>query len=66
MWTASGVSAGTDACLALLEHVYGKDDQGVAWADHVSDGMEWNRVTDSGQDPFAVKNKVVDVLPLAS
>jgi transcriptional regulator GlxA family with amidase domain len=63
LWTASGVSAGTDACLAMIEHIYGKDAKGVSYADLISDGMEWNRVKDSSDDPFAVKNNVKDVLP---
>lgn len=60
------MSAGTDACLALIEHMYGKTPEGVSWADYVSDAMEWNRVKDSGEDPFAVKNGVEDVLPTFS
>lgn len=65
LWTASGVSAGIDGFLAMVEHAYGNDDQGVSYADRVSDSMEYNRVRDSGDDPFAAKNKVQDVLPQA-
>ena len=63
LWTASGVSSGTDAMLALIDHIYGKNDQGVFYGDLIGDGMEWNRVHDSGDDPFAVKLGVEDVVP---
>ena len=63
LWTASGVSSGTDAMLALIDHIYGKNDQGVSYGDLIGDGMEWNRVHDSGDDPFAVKLGVEDVVP---
>ena len=64
LWTTSGVSAGTDGFLALLEHMYGHDEQGISFADRVSDSMEWIRVSDPSDDPFAVKNSVQDVLPV--
>jgi transcriptional regulator GlxA family with amidase domain len=64
-WTTSGVSAGTDGCLAMLEHIYGSTSDGVSYADLVCDSMEWNRVRDPADDPFAVKNNVKDVLPTA-
>jgi transcriptional regulator GlxA family with amidase domain len=59
LWTASGVSAGTDGCLALVEHMYGE-----ALAEQVSDAMEWTRVRGSGEDGFAGKYGVQDVLPV--
>jgi hypothetical protein len=49
--------------LALIDHIYGKNDQGVFFGDLIGDGMEWNRVHDSGDDPFAVKLGVEDVVP---
>lgn len=64
LWTSSGVSAGTDAFLALLEAVYGKDKDGKTYADLISDGMEWTRITDSHNDPFARMNDAEDVLPV--
>ncbi|THZ84900.1 class I glutamine amidotransferase-like protein [Aureobasidium pullulans] len=61
LWTSSGVSAGTDAMLALIDHIYGKDDQGTLYGDVIKEGMEWNRVYDSEADPFAGSNNVTDV-----
>jgi hypothetical protein len=63
LWTSSGVSAGTDAMLALIDHIYGKNEQGVLFGDVISEGMEWSRVKDSEADPFAVRNGVEDVTP---
>jgi hypothetical protein len=63
LWTSSGVSSGTDAMLALVDHIYGKNDQGMLYGDVIKEGMEWNRVYDSGADPFAVSNSVTDVVP---
>lgn len=63
LWTTSGVSAGTDGFLALLEHIYGNGENGKSYADMISDGMEWTRVKDPKDDPFAKQNKVEDVLP---
>lgn len=65
LWTCSGVSAGIDGFLAMVEHAYGKDANGVSFGDRVSDEIEYNRVRDSSDDPFAVKCKVKDVLPQA-
>jgi transcriptional regulator GlxA family with amidase domain len=48
VWTSSGISAGIDATLAWIEHVHGSD---VAKA--IADRMEYNRVTDADDDPFA-------------
>jgi hypothetical protein len=62
LWTASGVSAGTDAMLALVDHIYGKNDQGILYGDVIKEGMEWNRARDSDDDPFAVSNNVSDVV----
>ncbi|KAL2850846.1 class I glutamine amidotransferase-like protein [Aspergillus pseudodeflectus] len=48
VWTSSGVSAGIDVTLAWIAHVYGEEvAQGVA------DGIEYRRVKDAGDDPFA-------------
>jgi hypothetical protein len=63
LWTASGVSAGTDAMLALVDHTWGKNTKGVPWGDVIKEGMEWNRVYDSEADPFAISNGVTDVEP---
>lgn len=59
IWTCSGVSAGTDGTLAWIGKVWGED-----VADQIADGMEWVRVIDPGEDPFAEKNGCVDVLPV--
>ncbi|KAF9014763.1 class I glutamine amidotransferase-like protein [Hymenopellis radicata] len=50
IWTAAGVSAGTDVMLAFMEHVYGAKD-----AESVADMMEYERPTDSTKEPFATK-----------
>jgi hypothetical protein len=63
LWTSSGVSSGTDAMLALIDHIYGRNSQGVLYGDVIKEGMEWNRVCDSTADPFAVSNSVADVEP---
>jgi len=63
LWTSSGVSAGTDAMLALIDHIYGKNDQGVFFGDVIAGIMEWNRVKDSDADPFAVMHGATDVSP---
>ena len=57
------MSAGTDAMLALIDHIYGKNEQGVLFGDVISEGMEWNRVKNSEADPFAVSHGVEDVVP---
>jgi hypothetical protein len=49
--------------LALIDHIYGKNEQGVLFGDVISEGMEWSRVKDSEADPFAVRNGVEDVTP---
>jgi hypothetical protein len=61
LWTSSGVSSGTDAMLALVDHIYGQNSQGTLYGDVIKEGMEWNRVYDSAADPFAVSNSVEDV-----
>lgn len=63
LWTTSGVSAGIDGFLALIEHIYGHSDNGRSYADIISDGMEHIRVKDSQDDAFAKQNGVEDVLP---
>lgn len=65
LWTGSGVSAGTDAMLALVDHIYGRNSEGTLYGDVIKEGMEWNRVYDSTADPFAVSNNVTDVGPQA-
>jgi hypothetical protein len=49
--------------LALIDHIYGKNEQGVLFGDLISGGMEWNRVKDSEADPFAASNGVTNVVP---
>jgi transcriptional regulator GlxA family with amidase domain len=65
IWTSSGVSAGTDCFLSFLEKVYGGDDSGVSFADQVSAGMEYTRVKDWKNDPWAEVHHVQDVPPVA-
>ncbi|KAL2848523.1 class I glutamine amidotransferase-like protein [Aspergillus pseudoustus] len=48
VWTSSGVSAGIDVALAWIAHVYGEES-----ARGVANGMEYRRVTDADDDPFA-------------
>jgi putative intracellular protease/amidase len=47
-WTSSGVSAGMDMVLALIEKLHGSD-----IAKRVADGIEYERHTDAAWDPFA-------------
>ena len=61
IWTSSGVSAGMDCFLAFLEEVYGSDEKGVSWADRISQSMEYTRVRDWKDDPFAERYGVEDV-----
>lgn len=56
IWTCSGVSAGIDGMVAFIAHVYGDDA-----ADQVCDIIEYTRVKDSGNDPFADLNGCKDV-----
>lgn len=54
IWSSSGVSAGTDATIAWISHVYGN-----ATAQFVSDGIEWmGDWTNSDHDEFAAKNNL--------
>ena len=59
IWTCSGVSAGTDGMIAFIGAVYGDES-----ADKVCDIIEYTRVRDSGNDPFADLNGCKDVLPV--
>lgn len=48
IWTSSGISAGIDVVFAWIADVYGA---GVA--KNIADRMEYTRVTDPNDDPFA-------------
>lgn len=48
IWTASGISAGIDVTFAWIAEVYGEE-----VAAQVARRMEYRRVTDSEDDPFA-------------
>ncbi|KAJ7867207.1 class I glutamine amidotransferase-like protein [Mycena olivaceomarginata] len=48
VWTTSGVSAGTDGVLAFIEELYG-----AGPATSVANTMEWVRIMNSSDDPFA-------------
>ncbi len=48
--TSSGVSAGTDAALHLIESIHGKDQ-----ADRIQRLTEYDRNHDAGNDPYAVE-----------
>lgn len=48
IWSSSGVSAGTDAVLALISHVYGE-----AVAKGIANGMEYTRQLNASYDPFS-------------
>jgi transcriptional regulator GlxA family with amidase domain len=58
IWSSSGVSAGTDAVIAWIEALYGNDTVTA-----VINEMEYNRVTDPHDDPFAALYGDVDVPP---
>jgi hypothetical protein len=49
--------------LALVDHIYGRNAEGVWYGDVIKEVMEWNRVEDSTADAFATSNNVSDVLP---
>lgn len=49
--------------LALVDHIFGKNDKGTFYGDVIKENMEWNRIHDSGDDAFAASNNVADVLP---
>lgn len=48
IWTSSGISAGIDVTFAWIADVYGAD-----VAKDIADRMEYTRVTDPDDDPFA-------------
>lgn len=48
IWSSSGVSAGIDAVLAWISHVYGE-----AVAKGIADGMEYTRLLTASNDPFS-------------
>lgn len=48
IWTTSGVSAGIDGALGLIEHLYGTDE-----ADIIAARLEYSRAKNSAHDPFA-------------
>jgi len=58
IWSTSGVSAGTDGMLALLQAIYGS-----AIADTIVVGMEYHRNSNGTPDPFAMINGAEDVKP---
>ncbi|KAK3058048.1 hypothetical protein LTR09_001125 [Extremus antarcticus] len=55
IWTTSGVSAGIDGTLALIECLYG-----TAMTEWISDQMEYERHTYPRWDPFAAVFNVTD------
>ena len=59
IWTCSGVSAGTDGMVAFIAHQYGEQA-----AEKVCQVMEYTRIKDSSNDPFAEVNGCQDVLPM--
>ena len=63
VWTTSGVSAGTDGFLAFLDEVYGKDKDGVPFVDAVCASMEYTRVSNPANDPWADVHNMADVPP---
>jgi len=56
IWTTSGVSAGTDGMIAWMSKIYGRD-----IAEKVTDGMEYNVMSDPRNDPFGKRLNVQDV-----
>lgn len=48
IWSSSGVSAGTDAVLAFISHVYGE-----AVAKGIANAMEYTRQLNASYDPFS-------------
>jgi transcriptional regulator GlxA family with amidase domain len=60
VWSSSGVSAGIDATIAWIAHIYGND-----VAQGITDGMEHTRVRDWRDDPFAALYNCTDVPPKA-
>lgn len=64
IWTTSGVSAGMDGFLALIDHIYGPDKNGDSYGDICANGMEYRRIRDMDDDDFAVLHGAKDVLPV--
>ncbi len=56
-WTSSGVAAGIDMALAIVERLHGAD-----LACQVADGIEFEWHDDPSWDPFAAKNGLVPKL----
>lgn len=56
VWTSSGVSAGIDVTMAWIEAVYGSEA-----ATTVAKRMEYRRVLDADDDPFADPNGPADI-----
>ncbi|MFC3127212.1 DJ-1/PfpI family protein [Pseudoroseomonas globiformis] len=54
-FTSSGISAGTDMALAMIERLYGRER-----AQRVADGAEYHWNNDPANDPFAKLNGLVD------
>ena len=54
----SGVSAGTDGMIAIVEHLFPKK-----VVEEVVNMIEWNRAKEWRNDPFAEVYGVEDVLP---
>jgi transcriptional regulator GlxA family with amidase domain len=50
IYTSSGVTAGIDMTLAFIKDVYG-----AQYADQITDRLEYDRHTESTEDPFAHK-----------
>lgn len=59
IYSSSGVSAGIDAAFAWVADVYGEENAAAA-----AKGLEYTRVTDPDDDPFAEANGAVDVPPV--
>jgi transcriptional regulator GlxA family with amidase domain len=59
VWTTSGVSAGADGMVAWVAHVFGEN-----IADNACSAMEYTRVKDPTNDPFAKENGAQDVMPV--
>ena len=50
IWTTSGVSAGIDGAFAIVQYLYGED-----MAEWIAQWMEYVRITDPNNDPFAIR-----------
>lgn len=62
VWTTSGVSAGTDGMIAMLSKIFHNHSDIM---NQVVTSMEYSRVTDPDNDPYASINGCSDVLPIA-